>query len=393
MLDVVATLRQLIQIPSVNPMGRPLEGPIYYEAALTDHLQLLFTSLGLAWERMPVAPKRDNIIARVEGAVPLDQGGELLLLEVHQDTVPIDGMIVEPFGAELRDGRIYGRGACDVKGGMAAMLAALARLAHDREPPPATVVLACSINEEHGFTGATALAAAWRNGTSKLLPRKPDRIIVSEPTSLQVVAAHKGVVRWKCRTEGRAAHSSRPDRGENAIYKMAPLLQALQRYHLEVTPTLTEHKLVGRPSLSVGVISGGVSVNTVPDACVIEIDRRLLPGNDPLAIQQEVIAYLKQQGVTDCVHEPPFITARGLPDTGNDAWATRVRDSVRRMGIDSEIEGVQYGTDAPALTADGSPTIVFGPGHIDQAHTIDEWIEIEQLEKGAEAYYRLARGM
>ena len=332
-------------------------------------------------------------MARVEGARPLAEGGELLMLEVHQDTVPIDGMTIDPFAAELRDGKIYGRGACDVKGGMAAMLTALSRLANDPQPPEATVILACSVNEEHGFTGATALAAAWRNGTSKLLPRKPDRIIVSEPTSLQVVAAHKGVVRWKCRTEGKAAHSSRPDRGVNAIYKMAPVIAALQRYHVEVTPTLAEHRMVGRPSLNVGVISGGVSVNTVPDACVIEIDRRLLPGHDPLAIQQEVIAYLQEQGVTDCVHEPPFITARGLPEGGNDAWALQVRDCVRRMGVDSEIVGVQYGTDAPALTADGSPAIVFGPGHIEQAHTIDEWIEVEQLELGAEAYYRLAKGL
>jgi acetylornithine deacetylase/succinyl-diaminopimelate desuccinylase family protein len=390
MLNVVETLRQLIQIPSVNPMGRPLDGPIYYEAALTDHLQQIFGRLGVAWERTQVAPRRDNIVARIEGATPLAEGGELLLLEVHQDTVPIDGMTIDPFAAEQRDGRIYGRGACDVKGGMAAMLAAFSRLATDSQAPEQTVVLACSVNEEHGFTGATALAQGWRSGSSQLLPRRPDRIIVAEPTSLQVVAAHKGVVRWKCRTEGRAAHSSRPDRGENAIYKMAPVLQALQRYHREVTPTLASHKLVGRPSLSVGVIAGGVSVNTVPDACVIEIDRRLLPGHDPLAVQQEVISYLEDQGISDCVHEQPFITARGLPDSGNETLAQQVRDTVRRMGIDSEIEGVQYGTDAPALAADGSPAVVFGPGHIEQAHTIDEWIEIEQLEKAAEAYYRLA---
>jgi acetylornithine deacetylase len=171
---------------------------------------------------------------------------------------------------------------------------------------------------------------------------------------------------------------------------MAPVLQAFQRYHREVTPTLTSHKLVGRPSLSVGVISGGVSVNTVPDACEIEIDRRLLPGHDPLAVQQEVIAYLQEQGVTDCVHSEPYIMARGLPDSGNAALAQQVRDTVRRMGIDSNIEGVQYGTDAPALAADGSPAVVFGPGHIEQAHTIDEWVEVEQLELAAEAYFRLA---
>jgi len=173
---------------------------------------------------------------------------------------------------------------------------------------------------------------------------------------------------------------------------MAPIISALERYHNEVTPTLTAHKLVGKPSLSVGTISGGISVNTVPDHCQIEIDRRLLPGDDPLAVRREVIGYLENQGLTECIHEEPFITAYGLADSGNDSLAIAVRDAARRLGNDSEIEGVQYGTDAPALAADGSPTIVFGPGHIEQAHTVDEWIETDQLLLAADVYYAIAMG-
>src|SRR5207249_11663727 len=123
------------------------------------------------------------------------------LFEAHQDTVPVDGMTIPPWTPDVRDGRIYGRGSTDIKGGMAAMLAALSRLAIERPPNMPTIVLACTVNEEHGFTGATHLTKLWTGGGSKLMPRAPDAAVVAEPTLLNVVVAHKGVVRWRCHTD------------------------------------------------------------------------------------------------------------------------------------------------------------------------------------------------
>ena len=155
--------------------------------------------------------------------------------------------------------------------------------------------MACTVNEEHGFTGATGLCRLWSGQPNPIFARQPDAAIVAEPTSLQVVTAHKGMIRWRCRTRGKAAHSSLPELGENAIYRMAAVLSALQNYATKIVGTLAEHPMCGRPTLSVGTITGGVSVNTVPDSCTIEIDRRIVPGEDPIAARQHVIDYLASQ--------------------------------------------------------------------------------------------------
>ncbi len=243
-LDPLETLRELIATASVNPMGGTDDGPEFYENRLTDHLQGVFTRLGLAWQRQRVHPGRDDIVARLDESLSLYDGGGLLLFEVHQDTVPVTGMTIEPFTPTVRDGRVYGRGACDVKGGMASMLAAVSRLAEERPAGIPTVLLACCVNEEHGFTGAAALADRWSDtsdgakGTTDDVPhfvqRRPDAAIVAEPTALRVVVAHKGTVRWRCHTHGRAAHSADPSAGDNAIYKMARIVSLIERYRKEL---------------------------------------------------------------------------------------------------------------------------------------------------------------
>src|SRR4029450_9001441 len=154
-LDVVSLLADLVRIPSVNPMGRQVSGEIYLEHRVTQFLQDVFQRLGLPWERHTVSPGRDNIIVRVDGQKLPEKGGRVLMLEAHQDTVPVDGMTIEPFAAEVKDNRLYGRGACDIKGGLAALIAAVARLAAEKPQGRPTVVLACTVNEEHGFPGAT----------------------------------------------------------------------------------------------------------------------------------------------------------------------------------------------------------------------------------------------
>jgi acetylornithine deacetylase/succinyl-diaminopimelate desuccinylase family protein len=391
-LDPVDTLRELVRIPSVNPMGRAVDGPEFFEHRVTDYLQALFTRLGLPWQRQQVEPRRENIVARLDGTIAPDKGGAVLMLEAHQDTVPVDGMTIDPFAAEERGGRIYGRGACDIKGGMAAMLTAVSRLIEDRPPNLPTIMIVCTVNEEQGFTGAKAITKLWQS-TASIFPRKPDAAIVAEPTSLDVVVAHKGCVRWECRIRGRAVHSSRPDLGDNAIYKMARVLRVLERYQREVAPTLGEHRRCGRPSLSVGTITGGISVNTVPDECVIKIDRRLLPDEEPAIAMKHVVEYLAHDTTIDfpVQHDPPFLPSRGLPDLHNTTLGEQVRITAESVSAGRKLIGVPYGTDASTFQNAGVPSIVFGPGSIDQAHTADEWIETNQLHQAAEVLYRFAR--
>lgn len=393
-LDLVKTLSDLVALPSVNPMGELATGPEFFEYRVTEYLEDLFQRLQLPHERQTIAPKRDNIIARLDGRGSA-ASGPVLLLEAHQDTVPVEGMTIAPWKPTLRDGRLYGRGACDIKGGLTAMLGAVARLAAEPVDQRPTVIMACTVNEEYGFTGAKGVCELWSNRRGSIFPRKPDMAIVAEPTNLQIVVAHKGVVRWRCRAKGRAAHSSLPHLGENAIYRMASVVLALERYQREVAPQLGEHPLCGRPSLSVGTIHGGLSVNTVPDACTIEIDRRLLPHDDPRTAYRHAIEHVAANvaGIAGSIeHLPPFIESPGLSQETNGALADALATVVGEVAGPAAKIGVPFGTDA-AMFAQHFPTVVFGPGSIDQAHTADEWVPLIEVEQASEILYRFARSL
>ncbi len=408
--DVVGLASQLVQIPSVNPMGRPLDPKVCFEHRVTGFLADHFQRAGLHFERQTVspatneAPARENILAILPGEGQLDfakslpntgrhDEPSLLMLEVHQDTVPVDGMTIEPWSGEVRDGRVHGRGACDIKGGMAAILTAVERLQRIDPSERPTIVVACSVNEEHGFTGATQICQLWRTGTSRVLPRAPDAILVTEPTMLDVVVAHKGCIRWECHTRGVATHSSQPDQGVNAIYAMAKVVSAFEEYASNVAPTLGNHPILSRPTLSVGTINGGVSVNTVPDHCAIQIDHRILPGQDARDIRNQAIAYVHDrigdlEGVT---FTEPSILANGMPDSHNGPFADSLASAIRRCGHRGDQIGVSYGTDAAALAVDDIPTVVFGPGDIAQAHTKDEWVHVRQLEDAVDILVEFVR--
>ena len=400
-LDPVETLQRLIATPSVNPMGRGISEPIHGESRLTDLLVNLCEEHGWPWIRQPVHDGRDNLLVLIEGSPLPRSGGELLLWDTHQDTVPVEGMTVDPFGGEVRNGRVYGRGACDVKGSMASMLAALSRLTRlsprlsrkgrGIEERP-TIVLALTANEECGFTGAREVAASLV-ATGQFFPRPPDAAIVAEPTGLNVVVAHQGVVRWRCHTVGRAAHTSRPDAGINAIYAMAKVVQAIERYHSQRMASAAVHPLCGRPSVCVSTISGGVGINTVPERATIEIDRRLAPAERPRAAYHELVRYVAENadiGRCRIQHDEPFMESAGLADGRNRPVAERVAAVVGEHGRECDLVGVPYGTDAAAIAAAGVPTVVFGPGSIEQAHTADEFIDIDELRLATEVFYRIA---
>jgi acetylornithine deacetylase len=221
------------------------------------------------------------------------------------------------------------------------------------------------------------------------LPRKPDVAVVLEPTGLDVVVAHKGVVRWRCHAHGRAAHSSCPQAGENAIYRMAAVVAAIERYARDALSAAAAHPLCGRGTLSVGTIAGGAGVNTVPDRCTIEIDCRFPPGQSSETARQELIACLQSQGLTAGVeHEPPFLSAPALSDADNGPLAARLAACASAAGGTCRTLGVPYASEAAFLAAAGIPTVVFGPGHVEQAHTADEWVAVDEVRRAEETLYR-----
>lgn len=386
-MDAVSLLHDLIRLPSVNPMGRELPAEICFEGRVTAYLEDYFAALGVPYERFDVAPGRANVIARVD--VP--DAARTLLLDAHQDTVPVDGMTIAPFEPTQRNGRIHGRGACDVKGGMAAMLAAFARLAQERPQGGSNVVMSCTCDEEQGQIGVNDLVSLWSDGAgrSRLLGAPPDAAIVAEPTELHVVVAHRGATRWKIRTTGRACHSSEPQRGENAIYKMSRVLGALEEYAARLPGRVPAHPRCGPATLSVGRISGGVSVNTVPDECTIEIDRRCVPGEDGLAVIEDVRRFLAERLDVEFDMLPPWCLGPPLSDERNGPFAEELLAHVERTSGPHHLIGVPYGTHASRFAAAGVPAVVCGPGSIAQAHTGDEWIEIDQLRQAADIYFGL----
>ncbi len=376
---VTRLLSELVAIPSVNPMGRSVSGPVYFERAMGDYLVGYFRDLGTEFRRDPVLEGRDNVIARYEAPGT----SRTILFDVHQDTVPTDGMTIDPFLPTISQGRLHGRGSCDVKGSMAAMLVAFSRLAKERPVGSASVILACTVDEEYTHVGSSRLAT-----------EKPDvdLAVVAEPTGLNLVTTHKGAVRWKIETRGVSCHSSTPHLGDNAIYRMARVINALQEY-ASVLANQSPHPMLGPPSLSVGRIEGGQSVNIVPDSCSIEIDRRLIPGESAESAPENAAHFLRERlGTLDGLQfHSPWVRMPALSSNPDEDDLGKLSASIQKViGRTPSRIGVPFGTDAGPLGQAGIPCVVFGPGDIAQAHTKDEWIDLEEVRAAAEIYYQMA---
>jgi len=286
-------------------------------------------------------------------------------------------MTIDPFGGEVRDGRVYGRGACDVKGSMAVMLEVFERLWHAKPPTACNLILACTVDEEHTFLGVSEL---MRRGLLVSMA------VVAEPTSLRIVDAHKGVARWKVTTYGRACHSSRPDEGINAIYAMAEVLR-LTRDHIRELGARSADPRLGSPTLSVGRIEGGVSVNTVPDFCTIEIDRRLLPGETAAAAREEYARAIVSCESAIC--EPLWLDCPALDPRNAAPAIAALGRAIATVRGSYEVIAVPFGTDGSTIAEHGIPTVVFGPGDIAQAHTKDEWISVAEMEEAEAILWEL----
>lgn len=372
--DVIALLSDLIAIPSVNPLHREETAPPYGEAALGSYVARYARDLGLVAEFQSALPGRDNVLVRLPGA----SARPPLLLECHLDTVPGWEGEPNPFQARVADGRLYGRGACDVKGTLAAMLLALRQVLRGGVQPVRGVVLAAAVDEEHRARGVHALADSGE---------RFEAAIVGEPTELAIVVAHKGCIRWQLTTRGRSVHSSKAELGQNAVEDMIDILADLRR---DLLPRLAErrHPSLGAPTLTIGTFHGGDAVNVVPDRCVVEIDRRMVPGETAEEVDAELRAAVVRvaRGYPRARIEvsAPFVAESPLATPPDAAIVRELSAAIQRQGVPVEQLAVPYGTDASALQAIGVPSVVFGPGTIDVAHTRDESVEIAQVVQAAE---------
>jgi acetylornithine deacetylase/succinyl-diaminopimelate desuccinylase family protein len=364
---VALLLADLVRIPSINPMGRTVSGPEYFEAAVADHVSAFLRRHGIDVQVDQVAPGRPNVTGYV------DVGADhTIMLQAHMDTVLAEGMTVDPFGAEVKDGCLYGRGACDTKGSLAAFLQGLVEAMKTPGALKHNVVLLATADEEYQFSGAQY---AVRTGLHA------DFGIAGEPTSLKIIRAHKGVVRWHLRTTGTAAHAAYPARGENAIYRMGHVVVRLETYARDLLGR-TPHPLLGTPSLSVGLINGGQAVNIVPDRCQIEVDRRTLPGEDTETVLAGVAACL--QGLGGWEISAPYLAVGGMDVATNEPVVRKLSDAIRSVTGQAIVEGAFYATDAGIFNGGGIPTVVFGPGDIAMAHTAAEHIPLAELRQATD---------
>ena len=374
--DPVALARALVAIPSVNP---GLEESGSGEAAVAEQTAAWLRGWGLSVEMSEVAAGRWNVVGRLEGE---GQGvGRTLLLNGHLDTVGVAGMSVAPFG-ELRDGRLWGRGSCDMKGGVAALLAATAQIA--RNPPPGALVVALTADEEHASLGMEALV---RSGM------RADAAVVCEPTSLAVMPAHKGFVWIEAAFRGRAAHGSRPHEGVDAIEHAARYLTALGALRRRLRAQ-EPHPLLGHGSFHAGTIDGGSAPSVYPDACRLVLERRTLPGESAADVMEEFQTVLDE--LTAEVLELDAKLSRGLArpatEVPNDSplVAGLLAASVAE-GVHPVLAGMTAWVDAAFLNEAGTPAICFGPGSIAQAHSADEWIDPSEIVTCAAVLERFSR--
>ena len=367
---VIQTLASLVRIHSVNSAYEGGAG----EREIATWVRQFFEQRGIeVWEQ-EVFLGRPNVIARLAGRDP----SRRVILEAHMDTVSVQGMSIAPFEPRIAAGKMFGRGSCDTKGGLAAMMHAVASLRAGGITPPCEVWMAAVVDEEFSYRGVVKLCEGLSGNAA----------LVAEPTGMRAVIASKGVLRWRIVVRGKAAHSGKPHLGVNAITHMARIVLAIEEDHARLAAKL--HPLLGPATVNVGVIHGGVQVNFVPDACAIEIDRRLLPGETVpavLAHYQTLLDAIRAQHPTcDAIMEPPMLTDEGLETPADSAAAKIASRVLAEMGLDAALCGVPFGSDASKLSRQGIPSLVIGPGSIDQAHAAEEFVDTARVEQAAEFY-------
>jgi len=373
---IVRLLLDLIAVPSVNPAFLPLGDVRAGEARVGELVAETARSGGLDVTQVDAAPGRANIIARLRPSGPVRHR---VLLAPHLDTVGFPALD-ELLRPKLSSGRVIGRGACDTKGCVAAMLSAVLAVARSgRRPMSTEIVFLGLVDEENGQAGSRFHA---QHGD------KADLAVVGEPTRLEVVTAHKGDVWLQLRTRGRSAHGATPRLGRNAVHAMAGVVEALEvDYSAELAARA--HPLLGSPTINVGAIRGGTQPNIVPDECIISVDRRTLPGETEAGVKREIAALLRRKKLKA---EFENLRLSACDPLETDPRLPLVRSLCRAAGRRRTL-GVHYFCDAAPLAAGGIPSVVFGPGDIAQAHTDDEWISVASLERGSQVLEKFLRSL
>ncbi len=363
--EVVELVKALVAMPSVTGD----EGPV------GDLLERRLAEAGLETELQAVEGARRNVVARLRGG-----DGPTLLLAGHMDVVPSgSGWKTDPFVPRVEGDRLYGRGSCDMKGGLAAAVVAIATAARVGVKPPGDVVFAAFVGEEEDLAG---VQAAVERGL------RADMAIVAEPTEMELVRAHKGAVVFELAVRGKAAHASTPESGLNAIVAAADLIGALAEMGRRVRAA--EHPLLGAGSLTVGTIHGGTRPYIVPAECVIELDRRILPGETGASVRAGIEPLLTSLegrfGVTTELRE--VIEALPLETARDHAVVALLEAAAAKHGPAPRVVAWPAVSDASVLANQGGvPTVLFGPGSIvTDAHQANESVSIEQCVTAARIF-------
>ncbi len=379
MSQLLDDLMTLVRIPSVNPFDGEMPVPAP-EEAMAQAYEKMLTELGLTVESAPVSNGRRNVWGRLKGS----GGGPTVMLAGHMDTVGVEGY-EGPFNPFVRDGKIHGRGACDMKAGLAAYLEVVRRLQASGEPLAGDLIVAAVVDEEHAMTGSDHFGL---HGPSI------DHAIIAEPSELAICPVHKGQMCFGLRTKGVSVHSSLPHKGINAVNHMCRIVVALEDYAATLAQR-TPHPMAGHPTLNIGTIRGGNSVSSVADWCTIDIDRRTIPGEDHGAVMAEIEAVVASVAaqIPDCDYE--FITADlDVPALGTGLETPTVRAleaaSTAVLGQSSEIRSFSGSTDAPNFRCEA---VICGPGALTQCHSLNEWVEVEQIEQAVEIYLHAVRAL
>ena len=356
-------LCDLIALPSVNPAFLPERHPHAGEGRMAEFLAALGAKAGLDIEFQKVFRHRPNLLARL---TPAGKTRQRILLAPHLDTVNVvDASQLIPRKA---GDRLYGRGACDTKGSVAAMFEAVCELARTRNRPQETeIIFVGLVDEENAQGGSRALAASRM---------KANLAIVGEFTQLAIATAHKGSAWLEVETRGKSAHGAMPHLGKNAVHEMARVVEAIEADYARQLRR-KKHPVLGHGTVNVGTIRGGTQPNIVPDQCVISVDRRTLPGETEASARRELEKFLRNRELNARVTN---VKLKPCPPLETDANLPLVRQFLRSVG-QRRPECVHYFCDAAVLAAGGIPSVVFGPGDIAQAHTADEWVSLKELDR------------
>lgn len=376
---LVTDLANMIRIPSVNQFNDEIpDQPA--EAVMADYFETRLRELDLDVDSRTLANGRRNVWGRLKGAGT----GPTILLAGHLDTVGVIGYH-EPFEPKIEDGKIFGRGSCDMKAGLATYLEVIRILIQTGTTLAGDLIVAGVVDEEHAMIGSIDFG-----NTGPTV----DYAIVAEPTRLAICPAHKGQICMTIKTHGLAAHSSMPENGVNAIYHMSNILQALQGY-ADALSQRAPHPMCGNPSFSVGVIRGGDNPCAVPDVCEIEVDRRVIPGetyDDVIAELTEIFEGLRET-TPDLNYEflTPFLNVPPLATPETSPLMKALSDAAfQELGHATPVHVFPGATDAPNFNC---PSLIFGAGDLAQCHSLNEYIDIAEIETAVKVYVRTILAM